>query len=238
MPEPRDIYKQIKNYNQSSIEGMLKSEHSGEKAIVNAEQHVGLLLGAFLGCGFALLIFIAEMKKGILVFNWPQLLQNQLVQVIWWICSVIVVGGFLFCLFCEIWFVARRGSSGWLERVMLAVFLIGLLGPLSVGLFIPEADMTRSGFRQSDVATDSSVTFVNPADGIPQILCIGTNQRCEPASDTYAPPLDGGLHILPGQSVSVVFYKDGDFYITSQSTAHMNITIHVSLSSRSSGGGG
>jgi hypothetical protein len=244
MLDPENPYKQVKHHAQPGLEELPQPNHPRELPSTNDEKMASAFLGALLGCGLTFLTLAELVKVGHAPFHQPLLLHNQLTQMIWWTCSVIAVGGFLFGLLCvvRLSLMRRRAFPGWLGTVMLVAFLAGLLGILPVALFTPEADMTRSDFVQSDISlqTGSSVTFVNPADGVLQVLCIGTNQQCnsDPGSFDNGPSqLYQGLRVLPGQEVSVVFDIEDDYHITSQSTANMNITIHVSTP-RGGGGGG
>jgi hypothetical protein len=117
---------------------------------------------------------------------------------------------------------------GRLSAVMVGVGIIVFL--LWITFLNPHIGMTRTGFTTSYVSifTSNKVTFENPANGVTQILCIGSNQQCEPAATAGGPAqLDQGLVIRPGQSVNVEFDDSGDYYITSKNTPHMNLKVTV-----------
>jgi len=99
-------------------------------------------------------------------------------------------------------------------------------------LFVPEVDMIRSSFVQSTLTINpgDTITFVNSSDGVKQVLCVGSNQKCSPRDFGTPPELAGGLTLLPGESMSVAFPNNGDYTITSETTPMMNITIHAKAS--------
>ena len=263
MLDPENSYKQLKPYDQSSLKELRQQNHphdqddqKNELPSANeelAEQLMNkLIVLVFIGL-FIGLIFFGDMltlvQRGISPFHQPLLPNNQYAQMIWWACSAIAGASFLFFLFLAFGLpLTHRQVSpapGWLGSCVgmsILVFLLaGFPSMLLAGvLSTPEADMTRSGFVQSDVSVNigASVTFVNPTDGVPQLLCIGTHQRCDSDPGNYNQPsqLYHGLRVLPGQSVSIVFGAFGDYHVTSQTTANMNITISASDSGRGGGG--
>ena len=112
----------------------------------------------------------------------------------------------------------------------LALF-IGVIAVLiySTRLAFPEVDMTRSAFTQTsvDASTGAHVHFVNPSNGMEQILCVGSNGLCAGVGLDPSILLGSGLRVEPGQTVTVVFSDSGDFPITSKTMPGMNMIIHV-----------
>ena len=109
--------------------------------------------------------------------------------------------------------------------VMVWIFIVNLLVGAS---FIPRVDLTRTGFSISyvSIVEGGTVTFDNPSDGVTQVLCLGTDQQCDPYASSSL-QLAQGLVLHPGQSVSIVFSRYGTYQITSKTTPHMNLTIYV-----------
>ncbi|MGZ3643280.1 MAG: hypothetical protein ACXVCM_05455 [Ktedonobacteraceae bacterium] len=122
----------------------------------------------------------------------------------------------------------------------LALF-IGVIVVLiySTRLAFPEVDMTRTAFTQTsvDASTGAHVHFVNPSNGIEQILCVGSNGHCAGVGLDPSVLLGSGLHVEPGQTVTVVFSDSGDFPITSKTMPGMNMTIHVLQDNSNDSGG-
>jgi plastocyanin len=99
----------------------------------------------------------------------------------------------------------------------------------STRLAFPEVDMMRTAFTQTsiDASTGAHVHFVNPSNGMEQILCVGTNGHCASVGLDPRELLGTGLRVEAGQTVTVVFPDSGDFPITSKTMPGMNMTIHV-----------
>jgi plastocyanin len=139
------------------------------------------------------------------------------------------------------WFRSRMGAMGTIRprsrggRLGGCLFSLIMVGGVialivyGITLMYPEVDMTGIGFVQTSVNASSgaNVRFVNPSNGVEQVLCVGSGQRC--LSDSGAPvALNGqGLRIEPGQTVTVVFDNTGDYQVISKTTANMNMTIHI-----------
>jgi len=75
-----------------------------------------------------------------------------------------------------------------------------------------------SAFTQTsvDASTGAHVHFVNPSNGMKQILCVGTNGHCAGVGLDPRELLGTGLRAEAGQTVTVVFSDSGDFPITSK----------------------
>ena len=114
--------------------------------------------------------------------------------------------------------------------VVLALFIIATSVGVFWSFFInPNIGMTRTGFMRTatvDITVGDAVYFRNPANGVTQILCVGTDQHCQ-SGDNDPSQLKNGLVIQPGQTVRVVFDTADTYQITSKTTPHMNITISV-----------
>src|SRR5690349_22123980 len=147
------------------------------------------------------------------------------------ICTAIALGGILGWLVMLVQRLRRRTVPDWLTIIPFCLYIICGCWLCLLASINPEVSLSQDDSSQSTVSVNagSIVTFVNPSDGVPQVLCIGRDQHCASTTESSegvqnAPSeLRGGLSIDPGQSVDVVFRVQGDYQITSQSTAHMNI---------------
>lgn len=129
----------------------------------------------------------------------------------------------------------RRVVGRLISAAVTIALVIGLGFMLFYSIFInPNIDMSRTGFTRASVSIDvgDTVHFKNAADGVTQVLCIGLDQKCEPnAKDAPEILAKGQLSLAPGQTVDVTFYETGYFTITSKTTPHMNMQMHVTHSS-------
>jgi hypothetical protein len=153
--------------------------------------------------------------------------RNHLVQMVSLLVGAISLIGSGVCLLRTFGGVRLRRTGIIVVGITTVLFCILLPGVLP-GLLIPELDMTRSGFQDADtrITTGMSLTFANPSDGSTQILCIGSHQECHPMPGSPS-QLNSGLHLLPGQSVDVVFKTSGDYPVTSKTIPNMNTIVHV-----------
>ncbi len=139
---------------------------------------------------------------------------------------------------------SRIQGKGFMTSVRASLITLALfIGVIVVLIFItrlafPEVDMTRSAFTQTsvDASTGAHVHFVNPSNGMEQILCVGTNGHCSGVGLDPSALLEPGLRVEPGQTITVVFPDSGDFPITSKTMPSMNMSIHVQDNSCDSGG--
>ena len=139
---------------------------------------------------------------------------------------------------------SRVQGKGFMTSVKASSITLGLfIGVVvvliySTRLAFPEVDMTRTAFAQTsvDASTGAHVHFVNPSNGLGQILCVGTNGHCAGVGLDPSALLGSGLRVEPGQTVTVVFPDSGDFPITSKTMPSMNMIIHVQDNSSDSGG--
>ena len=86
---------------------------------------------------------------------------------------------------------SRIQGKGFMASVKASLLslplFVGVIAVLiySTRLAFPEVDMTRTAFTQTsvDASTGAHVHFVNPSNGLGQILCVGTTlRRCWPGS--------------------------------------------------------
>ena len=97
-----------------------------------------------------------------------------------------------------------------------------------------EVDARTTGFapQKIEIAEGETIHFVNRSSTMTQILCLGTDKRCDRSALLLQqlPPqvLQGpGLRIAPNQTKDVVFNTAGTFYITSTMVPGMNLTVTV-----------
>ena len=130
---------------------------------------------------------------------------------------------------------SRVQGKGFMKSVTASLLTLALFGGVIAVLIFsaehsfPEVDMARTAFTQTsvDASTGAHVHFVNPSNGMVQILCVGTNGHCAGVGLDPRKLLGTGLRVAPGQTVTVVFPDSGDFPITSKTMPSMNMTIHV-----------
>ena len=88
-------------------------------------------------------------------------------------------------------------------------------------VLVPTSDISITVGYTIHIQNTTSQTFM---------LCLGTEQRCDPSSGGPAAFKGDGLYIKPGQTVDVTFGNAGDFTITCP-TIHINdlkISVHES----------
>jgi plastocyanin len=100
----------------------------------------------------------------------------------------------------------------------------------------PEVDMMTTGFtpQSIEIPEGEAIHFVNRSSTITQILCVGSDMRCDrpglispllvPAPRSLQSP---GASIAPQQAKDVVFDTEGTFHITSAVVPGMNLTVTV-----------
>ncbi len=131
----------------------------------------------------------------------------------------------------------RRTLLGRFIGSIASIFILAMIATTLYWVFFinPYVGMTSTGFMRTSVGISSGDTlhFQNPVHGVTQVLCSGTNQRCQ--TEGGAPKaLQQGIRVLPGQTVDIKFDTDGSYHITSKTTPNMNLTITVSAPSDSS----
>ena len=100
----------------------------------------------------------------------------------------------------------------------------------------PEVDVMTAGFAPQtiEISEGTTIHFVNRSSAVTQILCLGSDQRCDrsvPLSSLQPPPprdlLGPGVRIGPEQAKDVVFDTAGIFNITSAVVPGMNLIVTV-----------
>lgn len=126
------------------------------------------------------------------------------------------------------------------KRVKMLVTLIGV-PLLFVIVFIlviaaynafhkpPEVDMMTTGFvpQTIEITEGETIRFVNRSSTITQVICLGTDKRCDPYAVLPRSLKSPGVRIAPGQASVVVFDFFGTFHITSTTVPGMNLTVTV-----------
>ena len=123
-------------------------------------------------------------------------------------------------------------------KVLFSIIGIPLLFVIAFALVIvayesfhkpPEVDVMSNAFspQKLEITEGQTIHFVNRSSSITQVICLGTNNRCDP----YAALLRGlkspGVRIAPGQAKDVVFDFYGTFHVTSTTGSGMNLTVTV-----------
>ena len=93
----------------------------------------------------------------------------------------------------------------------------------------PEVDMMSNGFvpQQVEITEGETIHFVNHSSNIAQVVCLGTNNRCDPYAVLPRGLKSPGIRIAPGQAKDVVFDFYGTFHVTSLMGSGMNLTVTV-----------
>ncbi len=89
-------------------------------------------------------------------------------------------------------------------------------------------DMTATGFvpQSVEISEGETIRFVNQSLKT-QILCVGTNQRCDTSAVDPRAFVSPGIRFAPGQSKVILFDTPDTYSITSTVTPKMNLTITV-----------
>jgi plastocyanin len=93
----------------------------------------------------------------------------------------------------------------------------------------PEVDLMTNGFapQKLEITEGQTIHFVNRSSSITQVLCLGTNNRCDPYAVLPRGLKSPGIRIAPGQAKDVVFDFYGTFHVTSVIVSGMNLTVTV-----------
>jgi plastocyanin len=93
----------------------------------------------------------------------------------------------------------------------------------------PEVEMMASGFvpRNVEITEGETIHFVNRSSTITQVLCLGTDKRCDPFAALPRGLKSPGIRIAPDHADEVVFDFYGTFHITSTTVPGMNLTVTV-----------
>jgi len=93
----------------------------------------------------------------------------------------------------------------------------------------PEVDMMTTGFvpQTIEITEGETIRFVNRSPTITQVICLGTDKRCDPYAALPRGLKSPGIRIAPDQAGVVVFDFYGTFHITSTTVPGMNLTVTV-----------
>jgi len=93
----------------------------------------------------------------------------------------------------------------------------------------PEVDMMTTGFvpQKLEITEGQTIHFVNRSSTITQVLCLGTDKRCDPYAVLPRGLKSPGIRIAPDQAKDVVFDFYGTFHVTSIAVPGMNLTVTV-----------
>ncbi len=93
----------------------------------------------------------------------------------------------------------------------------------------PEVDMMTTGFvpQKIEITEGETIHFINRSSTITQVICLGTDKRCDPNAVLPRGLKSPGIRIAPDQAEEVVFDFYGTFHITSTTVPGMNLTVTV-----------
>ena len=123
-------------------------------------------------------------------------------------------------------------------RVLFAVVGIPLLFVLSFAIVIiayesfhkpPQVDVTTAGFspQSLEITEGQSIHFVNNSSTVTQVICLGTNNHCDPNAELPRGLKSPGIRLEPGQAEDVLFDFYGTFHVTGLMGSGMNLTVTV-----------
>jgi plastocyanin len=123
-------------------------------------------------------------------------------------------------------------------KVLFAVIGIPLLFVIAFALVIavyenfhkpPEVEIVSNGFvpQQLEIREGESIQFVNRSSTVTQVVCLGTNNHCDPYAVLPRGLKSPGIRIAPGQAKDVIFDFYGTFHVTSTMGSGMNLTVTV-----------
>ena len=92
----------------------------------------------------------------------------------------------------------------------------------------PEVDVMTTGFapHNIEISEGETIRFVNRSSTT-QVLCLGSDQRCDLTATLPRSLTSPGVRIVPGQAKDVVFDTYGTFTITSTAAPGLNLTVTV-----------
>ena len=93
----------------------------------------------------------------------------------------------------------------------------------------PEVDVMSNGFspQKLEIPEGQTIHFVNHSSTVTQVLCLGTNNRCDPYAALPRGLKSPGIRLAPGQAKDVVFDFYGTFHVTDLIGSGMNLTVTV-----------
>ncbi|HYX50421.1 MAG TPA: hypothetical protein VE843_11800 [Ktedonobacteraceae bacterium] len=123
-------------------------------------------------------------------------------------------------------------------RVLFAVIGIPLLFLLSFAIVIyayesfhkpPQVNVMTNGFspQNLEITEGQTIHFVNNSSTTIQVICLGTNNHCDPYAALPRGLKSPGIRLSPGQSEDVVFDFYGTFHVTALTGSGMNLTVTV-----------
>ena len=123
-------------------------------------------------------------------------------------------------------------------KVLFSLIGIPLLFVISFAIVIaayesfhkpPEVNVMLNGFspQNLEIPEGQTVHFVNRSSTVTQVLCLGTNNHCDPYAELPRGLKSPGIRIAPGQAKDVVFDFYGTFHVTSLMGSGMNLTVTV-----------
>ena len=123
-------------------------------------------------------------------------------------------------------------------KILLTSILVPLLFVVAFVLVIaiynsfhkpPEVDMMTTGFvpQNIEITEGETIRFANRSSTITQILCLGSDKRCDRLALLPRGLKSPGVQIAPDQAKDVVFDTYGTFSITSTVVPGMNLTVTV-----------
>jgi plastocyanin len=123
-------------------------------------------------------------------------------------------------------------------KVLFSIIGIPLLFVITFAIVIaayesfhkpPEVDVMSNGFspQQLEITEGQTIHFVNHSSTITQVLCLGTNNHCDPYAALPRGLKSPGIRLAPGQAKDVVFDFYGTFHVTSLIGSGMNLTVTV-----------
>lgn len=123
-------------------------------------------------------------------------------------------------------------------KIIFAVVGIPLLFVLSFAIVIiayenfhkpPQVDVSTTGFspQNLEITEGQTVHFVNNSSTVTQVICLGTNDHCDPYAVLPRGLKSPGVRLAPGQAEDVVFDFYGTFHVTGLIGSAMNLTVTV-----------
>ena len=123
-------------------------------------------------------------------------------------------------------------------KVLFSIVGIPLLFVISFAVVIvayeslhkpPEVDVMSNGFspQKLEIPEGQTIHFVNHSSTVTQVLCLGTNNHCDPYAALPRGLKSPGIRLTPGQAEDVVFDFYGTFHVTGLKGTGMNLTVTV-----------
>jgi plastocyanin len=123
-------------------------------------------------------------------------------------------------------------------KVLFSIIGIPLLFVLSFAIVIavyenfhkpPEVDVMSNGFspQNLEITEGQTIHFVNRSTTATQVICLGTNNHCDPYAALPRGLKSPGIRLAPGQGKDVVFDFYGTFHVTSLTGSDMNLIVTV-----------